>query len=213
MYLPRHFEETRPEVLHDLIAAAPLATLVTMGSSGIEANHVPLLLDPSAGESGTLRGHLARANGSWRDLSPGVETLAIFQGADGYISPNWYPTKAEHGKAVPTWNYCVVHAYGELKVIDDADWLRGLVTELTQKHESDFAQPWSVSDAPAEYIDSMLKAIVGIELRITRLVGKWKMSQNQSAQNRAGVLTGLGNMKTPAAAELATVIAGVTPPG
>lgn len=191
MYLPKHFEEKRPEVLHGLIAASPLATLITVGSAGIEANHIPLLLNPAAGEFGTLRGHLARANGSWRGLAAGVETLAIFQGAEGYISPNWYPTKAEHGKVVPTWNYCVVHAYGELKVIDDAAWLRRLVDELTQKHEAGFARPWSVNDAPVDYIDAMLKAIVGIEMRITRLIGKWKMSQNQPPQNVAGVLQGL----------------------
>jgi transcriptional regulator len=179
---------------------------VTLGAAGIAANHIPLLLDPAAGEFGTLRGHVARANPVWRDLVAGVETVAIFQGAPGYISPNWYPGKAEHGKAVPTWNYCVVHAHGSLRVIDDVAWVRRMVDELTTRHEAEFAAPWSIGDAPADYIDNMLKAIVGIELPISRLLGKWKVSQNQPAENRAGVVRGLQELDTPEAAALATLV-------
>lgn len=207
MYSPSHFEEDRRQVLHGLIAEQPLATLVTLGASGIAANHIPLLLDAAAGEFGTLRGHVARANPVWRDLVAGVESLAIFQGAHGYISPNWYPGKAEHGKAVPTWNYCVVHAYGSLRVIDDAAWVRQAVEDLTTRHEAGFAAPWAVSDAPADYIENMGKAIVGIELPISRLLGKWKVSQNQPAGNRQGVLSGLRAQGTPGAIALAEAVA------
>lgn len=208
MYQPKHFEESRLPVQHALIAAHPLATLVTLSSAGLEANHLPLLLDPAAGEFGTLRGHVARANPLWQDLAAGVDSLAIFQGAQGYISPNWYPTKAEHGKAVPTWNYCVVHAHGPLRIIDDAAWVRQLVSDLTSRHEAAMPAPWAMADAPEDYIERMCRAIVGIELPISRLVGKWKLSQNQPLENRQGVVHGLASLSSPSATDLAALLAG-----
>jgi transcriptional regulator len=201
MYLPRHFEETRPEILHALMRACPLATLVTHSPDGLEANHIPLHLDADAGAHGILRGHVARANPLWK-LAAGAEALAIFHGAEGYISPSWYPTKQEHGKAVPTWNYVVVHARGPLRTIEDADWLRAQIDALTRDHEAGFAHPWSVADAPADYIDSMVSAIVGIEIEITRLEGKWKASQNQPPANRQGAAAGLTARGRPDLASL-----------
>jgi len=192
MYLPKHFEETRPEVLHELIRTQPLGQLVTMTARGLEANAVPFVLDidPSGGP-GILRAHVARANPVWRDANVDVEALVIFQGPQAYISPGWYPSKAEHGKVVPTWNYVTVQARGTLRAIDDAAWLRAFVTRLTAKHEAAQAKPWAVTDAPAEFVDTMLRAIVGIEVALTALTGKWKVSQNRPAADRAGVVAGL----------------------
>src|SRR5437870_9970841 len=178
MYLPTHFEETRVQVLHALIGAHPLGALVAMTGAGLDANHIPFEIDPEPAPFGTLRGHVARANSIWRDSSPDVSALAIFHGPDAYISPSWYPAKQETGKVVPTWNYAVVHAHGPLRIIDDKAWLRDFVTKLTNRHEADRRDPWHVTDAPADYIDTMLEAIIGLEIPITRLVGKWKMSQN-----------------------------------
>lgn len=191
MYVPSHFAETRVEVLHQLIRAHTLATLVTLSSDGLNANHIPMLLDTDPAPFGTLRGHVARANHLWRDFSSEIEALAIFQGPEAYITPSWYPTKQETGKVVPTWNYAVVHAYGTLRIIEDQAWLHDLVTRLTDEQEAKKPDSWQVADAPQDYVDSLLKAIVGIEINITRLQGKWKMSQNQSAANRAGVINGL----------------------
>lgn len=191
MYLPAHFQEDRVEVMADLMRRHPLAALVTVGPAGLCANHVPLLYDPEPAPFGVLRGHLARANPQWREARPQIGALAIFQGAQAYVSPSFYPSKQEHGRVVPTWNYLAVHARAELIVHDDADWLRRLVTELTATHEASFPQPWAVSDAPADYIEGLLKAIVGVELRITGLEGKWKASQNRPAADRAGVADGL----------------------
>lgn len=185
------FREQRVEVLHALIQAHPLATLVTHGAKGLDANHIPLLIDPAPAPYGTLRGHVARANPLWRQTEGHAEVLAVFQGPHGYVTPSWYASKAQHGKVVPTWNYAVVHAHGPLIVHDDAEWLRGLVTRLTVSQESHRAQPWQVTDAPLDYIDTMLKAIVGIEIPIARLQGKWKMSQNRLAQDREGVIAAL----------------------
>ena len=188
MYLPAHFEETRVEVLHDLMRVHPLATLVTLTTDGLEANHIPLEIHPEPAPFGTLRGHIARANPLWRELSSDVNALAIFQGANRYISPAWYPSKAETGKVVPTWNYAVVHAHGRVRFIEDHVWLRQLVERLTDHHESKRSEPWSVSDAPADYIDKTLDAIVGLEIPIDRLIGKWKVSQNRPAADQAGVV-------------------------
>jgi transcriptional regulator len=190
MYLPKHFEETRVPVLHDLIRAYPLAALVVPTASGLDANHVPLEIDPDPAPLGTLRGHVARANPLARHASD-VEALAIFQGPDTYISPSWYATKQETAKVVPTWNYAVVHAYGPVRVIDDPAWVRAFVERLTNRHEGGRPDPWKVTDAPEDYVDSMVKAIVGIEFPITRLIGKWKVSQNRPEQDRAGVIEGL----------------------
>lgn len=194
MYDVTAFDEQRVEVLHALIQAHPLATLVTHTRDGLEANHIPLLIDVEPGPHGTLgtlRGHVARANPLWRETDMSKAVLAIFQGPQGYITPSWYVSKAQHGKVVPTWNYAVVHAYGPLQIHDDADWLRDLVTRLTASQESKRDMPWRVSDAPADYVDSMLKAIIGIEIPVRRLQGKWKMSQNRLPQDRDGVIAAL----------------------
>lgn len=189
MYLPSHFAETRPEILHALIRAQPLAALVTHGAAGLEANHLPLCLDIGPAGEAALLGHVARANPVWQ--IDGAEALAIFQGPQAYVSPSWYPGKREHGKVVPTWNYVTVHALGRLRIHDDPAWIRRLLDRLTAQMESPRAQPWAVSDAPADYIEKMVSMVVGVELRVERLVGKWKVSQNQPAANRAGVVAGL----------------------
>ncbi|EIK60860.1 FMN-binding negative transcriptional regulator [Pseudomonas lactis] len=191
MYTPRAFAlDDLPEI-QQLIQHTRLAQLVTVGENGLQASHLPLLLNPDEGPNGTLYGHLAKANPQWRELQNGSEALVIFAGAEAYISPAFYPAKAEHGKVVPTWNYIAVHAYGKPEVFSDAERLLKVVTALTDRHESGRAQPWRVSDAPADYIDGMLKAIVGFALPIERLVGKRKLSQNRSAADMAGVRDGL----------------------
>jgi len=203
MYLPKHFEETRPEALHELIRAHPLGMLVTLNGAGLQANSVPFILDADpAGGPGILRAHVARANPLWRETRGDVEALVVFQGPQAYISPGWYASKAEHGKVVPTWNYVMVQARGTLRAVDDADWLRAFVTRLTTRHEAVQAQPWAVTDAPADYIDTMLRAIVGIEIPLTALTGKWKVSQNRPAADRAGVVAGLNAMGQPQSAKL-----------
>ena len=184
------FREERIEVLHALIKSHPLATLVTTTAQGLEANHIPLLIDPEPTPFGTLRGHVARANPLWR-TSKDANVLAVFQGPQGYITPSWYPSKAQHGKVVPTWNYAVVHVHGSLRVYEDAEWLRRLVTRLTESQESPREKPWHITDAPEDYIDTMLKAIVGIEIPVQRMQGKWKMSQNRLPQDRNGVIKSL----------------------
>jgi transcriptional regulator len=194
MYLPPHFREDRIPVIHELIRAHSLATLVTMGSDGLMASHVPMLLDPQPEPFGTLRCHLARGNPQWRSFSPDVPALAIFSGPQHYISPLWYATTAETGKVVPTWDYAIVHAYGPLHVTEDAAWLREMVTNLTDLHEAIFPEPWTVENAPADYIAGQLKAIVGIEMPISRLEGKWKVSQNRPEKDREGVVSGLEQM-------------------
>jgi len=193
--------------MHELMCARPLATLVTLSSGGLEANHIPMHLVDMPAPFGTLRGHVARANPLWRDFAKDVEVLAIFHGPDSYITPSWYATKKETGKVVPTWNYAVAHAYGTLRVIDDAAWVRAQLEALTAHNEAGLARPWAVSDAPHEYTDKLLAAIVGFEIVITRLSGKWKMSQNQPAQNQAGVIEGLINSDLPDAAEMAKLVA------
>ncbi|MGB4066256.1 MAG: FMN-binding negative transcriptional regulator [Azonexus sp.] len=191
MYLPKHFAETDVGVMHELMRAHPLATLVTQGPNGLDANHIPLHLDAAAGPNGTLRGHVARANPLAADATVNRKILVIFKGPDSYISPSGYATKAEHGKVVPTWNYAAVHAYGELRLIDDAEWLLAQLHALTAEHEAGLPRPWAVNDAPADYIGKMLGAVVGIEISIDRLVGKWKVSQNQPAVNQASLIAAL----------------------
>ncbi len=206
MYLPKHFEESRPQVLHELIRRHPLGVLVAMTPEGLDASHVPFETDPEPAPCGVLRCHVARANTLWRHLSADAEVLAIFQGAESYISPAWYPAKEEHGKVVPTWNYVTVHAYGKPTVIHDRSWLRTLVEALTNRHEAGRPDPWRVSDAPVEYIDKMLNAIVGIEMPITRISGKWKISQNRSAADRRGVIEGLAETTASSDAGMAALI-------
>lgn len=191
MYTPRAFALDDLPELQQLIRHTRLAQLVTFGEHGLQASHLPLLLNPDEGPNGTLYGHLAKANRQWQDLQNGSEALVIFAGAEAYVSPGFYPAKAEHGKVVPTWNYLAVHAYGQAEVFTDAERLLTLVSALTDRHESGRAQPWKVSDAPADYIDGMLKAIVGFALPIQRLQGKRKLSQNRSAADIAGVREGL----------------------
>ena len=179
MYIPPHFEQADIEVMHELIRNRPFATLVTLGSDGINANHIPLHLVPEPKPFGVLRGHVARSNPIWRDLASDVDTLAIFHGPDAYISPSWYATKQETGKVVPTWNYAVVHAYGSLRIIDDASWVRSQMEDLTTYHEAAFPVPWALSDAPGDFTKKLIETVIGIEMVITRLSGKWKVSQNQ----------------------------------
>ena len=214
MYLPSHFEESRPEVLHELVRAHPLGLLITLGPAGLQANPVPFMLDADTEGEGdaraaVLRAHVARANPVWREARSDVESLVVFQGAQAYISPSMYPSKAATGKVVPTWNYVMVQARGTLRVLDDAPWLHALVTRLTHRHEATRAVPWAVSDAPADYVDTMLRAIVGIEITLTALTGKWKVTQNRSAADRDGVVRGLraqaeqtGDAQAAAMAEL-----------
>ncbi len=199
MYIPSQFAETRIDVLHGLIAAHPLGTLVTLTPDGLDANHTPFEIDPHPAPYGTLRGHFARANLLWRDALPDHDVLAVFQGPERYISPSWYETKRESGKVVPTWNYAVVHAHGPLRVIEDEAWLRAFVGKLTNRHEAGRDEPWNVEDAPAAFIEELLGAIVGVEIPISRLVGKWKVSQNRPPADRGGVVEGLkAEGETPA---------------
>lgn len=191
MYLPKHFAEKRPEVLHGFIRSSPFGTLITMTAHGLEASHIPFVFKPDPAPFGTLQGHLARANSQWKVSTPDVEALVIFNGPDAYITPSWYPTKRDTGKAVPTWNYVVVHAYGKLQVIEDEDWLKTHVEELTNQHEQGRDEPWKVSDAPADYTARLLKGFVGVQIELTRLEGKWKLGQNRSEADRQGVFEGL----------------------
>ena len=202
MYVPRHFEESRPEALR----VHPFATLVTWTGEEIAADHLPMELDLEPAPFGTLLGHVARANPVWKRTSVDVEALAIFRGPQGYVSPGWYPTKAETGKVVPTWNYALVHAYGRLRFIEDRAWLRALVERLTRRHEGVRPEPWAVSDAPPDFVDAMLGAIVGVELVVTRLIGKWKLSQNRTRADRDGVLAGLAAEAPAGGAELAAAM-------
>ena len=183
MYVPAHFEERRPEVLHDLIEKAPLGILFTHGRAGMDANHLPFHLSKDEGPHGVLHCHVARANPVWEDIATGGEVLVVFRAADAYISPNWYPSKREFKKQVPTWNYAVVHAHGRVTIRDDERYVRGVIARLTKTHESPQANPWKMSDSPREYIDMMVKSIVGIEVEVTRLVGKFKLSQNKEARD------------------------------
>ena len=209
MYLPAHFEEKRPEVLQQLMQDHPLGLLITQGDNGLQANPIPFVFDVDpAGGPGVLRAHVARANPVWREARTDTESLVVFQGSQAYISPGWYPSKAEHGKVVPTWNYCIVQGRGLLRVIDDAGWVNGFVTRLTHSHETTQARPWAVSDAPADYIATMQRAIVGIEITLTALTGKWKTSQNRSAADREGVARGLTRRGGSDAADMAALVAG-----
>lgn len=207
MYNPRHFAVNDVPVLQDFIRRHGFATLVTAGPGGLFASHLPMLYDPEPAPFGTLRGHLARANPHWREATPELQALAIFSGPQGYVSPNWYPSKRESGKVVPTWNYTTVHAHGPLRVFDDADRLRTLVAALTDKHEAAFPRPWTIADAPPDFIATQLKAIVGIEIPIARLDGKWKLSQNRPAADREGVVEGLRALDNADSTALAELVA------
>ena len=189
MYQPPHFREDRLEVQHGLIRAHPLGLLVTAGPDGLVANPVPFLIDPGEG-AGTLRAHVARANGQWRELEAVADCLVVFQGPQDYVTPSWYATKRETGKVVPTWNYATVHAWGRPRVIEDPAWLARQTHDLTRAMEEPRPAPWAVEDAPADYIAGQVRGIVGIEIPIARIQAKWKMSQNRSAADQAGVVAG-----------------------
>ncbi len=197
MYVPPAFREEDLPTLHTEMQKIQLATLVTVTAKGMVATHLPLMLDPGAGEYGTLYGHVARANAQWRETLPASEALVIFTASDAYVSPSWYPSKQETGKVVPTWMYAAVHAYGPASFIDDAEWLRNLVSRLTDRHEAAFADPWKVTDAPADYINGQLARIVGVQMPIARLEGKWKFDQRSAPADRIGVAAGLAESGTP----------------
>jgi transcriptional regulator len=206
MYLPPAFKEDRLDVQHQLIRKHPLGLLVTVGQDGPLASPVPFVLDSSASKLGTLRAHLARGNAQWKDSLPDKNVLIIFQGPDVYVTPSWYVTKQETGKVVPTWNYAMVQARGKMRVIDDAAWLRSQITLMTDKMEGQRATPWAVSDAPADYIESQIKGIVGLEIEISAIEGKWKVSQNRPVADRSGVAAGLGQEAPDAASAMIALV-------
>jgi transcriptional regulator len=206
MYTPAHFKEDRIDVLHQLIAHHPLGTLITMTADGLNANHIPLMVDASRGEFGTLRGHVARSNPVWQTFQADVDALVVFQGPDAYISPSWYPGKKEHGKVVPTWNYAVVHAAGTLVIRDDAAWMRAFLNGITDHFESQKSAPWKMSDAPEDYLQTMMRMVVGIEIPIKTLTGKWKVSQNRPAADREGVAKGLVLGQSEAERKMAALV-------
>jgi transcriptional regulator len=191
MYLPAHFAEPRVDVLHEALHGGGLATLVTTGAGGLDASHLPLLLEPEPAPLGRLVGHVARANPQWSATPEGSAALAVLLGPDAYVTPSWYATKRETGKVVPTWNYVAIHAHGIVRFFHERDRLLDVVTRLTDRHERAREHPWRVTDAPAEYLDGMLAGIVGVELTLTRLEGKWKASQNRNEADRRGVEEGL----------------------
>ncbi|MCC7274314.1 MAG: FMN-binding negative transcriptional regulator [Alphaproteobacteria bacterium] len=206
LYNPPHFRETDRAVLDDFIATAAFATLVTAGADGPIVSHLPMLLDAVPAPGGSLIGHVARANPQWRASDLDRPALAIFMGPQAYVSPSWYPSKAAHGKVVPTWNYAAVHVTGRLSTFDEPDALRALVDRLTATHEATFASPWRTTDAPDDFIRAQLKAIVGVRLEIAGVEGKMKLSQNRTQEDRAGVVDGLERRHEPAAAALAAMM-------
>jgi transcriptional regulator len=199
MYMPKHFEETRADVLYGLIRVHPFATVVASKANGLVANHLPFEL-----VDGVLHGHVARGNELVQ--MDGVDVLLVFHGPDGYISPNWYPSKHETGREVPSWNYAVAHVHGRLRVIDDSVWLRGLLETLTDRHEAAQPLPWKMADAPEDHIQKSLRAIVGLAVTIDRIEGKFKLSQNHPARNRAGVIAGLRQRDGEGDVELAALM-------
>jgi transcriptional regulator len=206
MYLPKIFEERRPEVLHALIREHPLGTLVVMTANGLEANHVPFEVEAEPAPHGVLHAHVARANPVWKEFDSGVEALVVFNGPQSYVSPEWYPTKQETGKAVPTWNYVVVHARGTLHVMDEPGRARAHLEKLTAHHEAGRPHPWKLTDAPADYIEKMLTMVVPIEIRVTQLFGKWKVNQNRVERDRNGVVQGLLREPAATAREMAEAV-------
>lgn len=206
MYTPPHFQEERIALMHALIRDHPFATLITLQGGQISISHLPMLLSAAEGQNGLLTGHLARANPQIAKATDGSSAIAIFQGPHGYVSPSWYPSKPDDGRVVPTWNYATVHAHGAIRTFDDPVRLRALVDRLTETHEARFAQPWSTADAPAAFIDRQLKGIVGLELPIGRLEGKWKLSQNRTQADREGVIAGLAESGNPGDAALAALM-------
>jgi transcriptional regulator len=211
MYTPRANQETRLPVLREMIAAHPLAAVVTLGSTGLTATHIPLVYEEDGTPYGILRGHVSRANTQWKDISPGVDALIIFSGPQHYISAGWYPGKLEDGKEVPTWNYVTVHASGPLRIVQDPAWLLSHLESLTGQHEATFPTPWKVSDAPVDFIASQLKGIVGFEIPIRTLEGKWKTSQNRDQRDREAVISGLTALGSPESGTMARLVEETTP--
>ena len=205
-YLPPHFEENDTAVLHTLVREHPLSTWIVQHRGELLVNHIPFLLDPARGEHGTLVGHVARANPVWQALAEGAGSVAVFTGPQAYVSPNWYPSKHAHGKAVPTWNYAIVHAHGVPLAFEDPVRVLDVVRRLTQTHEAGQARPWQVADAPADYIANLLKVIVGIEIPVQRWVGKRKVSQNRPSADQQGVVAGLNAQGSEAAARMAALV-------
>lgn len=204
MYIPKHFDETNLDVMQALMRDYPLSTLVTLSAEGLNANHIPLHWMDDGSDYGCLRGHVARANPMWTDADRGLDVLAIFQSENAYISPSWYASKQQTGKVVPTWNYAAVHAYGALRVIDDAVWIRNQLEAMTTHHEAAFPEPWAISDAPHDFTGKLIEHIIGIEISVTRLLGKWKVSQNQPAENQDSIIEGLNKSGK---AEMASLVA------
>jgi transcriptional regulator len=219
VYIPRSYAEERPEELASFITAHPLGALVTAGASGeLFATHLPFVFDPASGEHGVLEGHLARANPHHALARDDMEAIVIFTGPNAYVTPNWYPGKAMHGREVPTWNYIAVHAYGTLRFIDDPAWLLPHLHCLSDRSEADRVAPagetpWRVDDAPAEFIAQQMKAIVGVEVRVTRLEGKWKMSQNRTPETIDAVVAGLGASPRAMDREVSALVAERRPKG
>ena len=207
MYVPSHFAEQRLDVLHQLMHDHPLGTLVTLTPDGLDACHIPFEIAPASADAphGTLRAHIARNNPLWRTASTALDALVVFQGPQAYITPSWYAEKQASGKVVPTYDYAPVHAYGPLRIIDDAAWLHALLERLSRRHEATRAQPWQLGDAPPDYIEKMLAAIIGIEIPLTRVIGSWKASQNRSQADRSTIAAGL---RAAGAAAMAGLVAG-----
>ena len=206
VYLPQQFLETRPDVLHDLIRTHPLGTLVVLAGAELCANHIPFLLCAEEGGGGRLHGHVARANPVWKCFGGAVEALVIFHGPQAYVSPAWYPSRARDGRVVPTWNYALVHAFGTPRAIEDPAWLLAHVTQLAEAHEAGQARPWRVAEAPKDYLERMIGGIVGVEIPIARLEGKWKVSQNRSRSDQLGVVAGLQDRGTDDARAIAELV-------
>jgi transcriptional regulator len=206
MLIPKVFEESRVAVMHELMRQNPLGTLIVMGRTELDAYHVPMEIDPHPTPFGTLSGHLARNNAVYREFQPGTETLVVFTGPDAYVSPGWYATKQAHGKVVPTWNYVAVHARGPLHFIEDSDRVLAHLSSLTARHEAAHAQPWRISDAPKDYIEQQIQHIVMFEIPITQLVGKWKVSQNRTVQDRQGVARGMAALDDRKAVAMAQLV-------
>lgn len=207
MYLKPQFEETRIEVLHRLVNANPLGTFVTLSSSEITIDHMPFVLDPNGTGYGSLKGHFPRANPVWQSFDGRLEAVVVFHGPTSYITPSWYPSKEAHGKVAPTWNFVVVHARGRPRPIDDPDWLLDHLSKLTDEHESKQARPWKLFDAPRSYRDHMISRIVGVEIPIDSLTGKWKVSQNRPVEDRLGVVAGLESLGDEASLAMARLVA------
>jgi transcriptional regulator len=208
MYLPKHFEVSDPVRLREFMQAHPLATLVIADASGLSADHIPLMVTGSDAFGWKLAGHVARANPLWKRVEAGIDCLAIFHGPQHYISPSWYATKKEHGKVVPTWNYEVVHVQGRLRAVDDVVWLRKFLQRLTETHEADQPKPWQVEDAPEEYLQRMLQAVVGIEIEVVGMTGKAKVSQNQPKTNQESLIAALRSIRSEVSVQMANKIEG-----